>query len=173
MKRILVTYATRAGSTVGAGEAIAQSLRAAGHTVDLRPIKDVSDVKDYDALVIGSAIHMGNWLPEAMDWPKKNRAALNRVPTAIFSVHMLNLDDSPASRQARLKYTAPVRALVTPKAEAFFAGKMEYAKLAFFDRMIALLVAKLTGSKEGDYRDWAVIQNWAASLAPMLGVAAS
>jgi menaquinone-dependent protoporphyrinogen oxidase len=173
MKRILVSYATRAGSTVGAAETIAESLGAAGHQVDIRPVKDVSDMNNYDALVIGSAVHMGNWLPEAVDFVKKNRSRLSQVPTAFFTVHMLNLGDSEASRQARLKYTAPVRALVTPKAEVFFAGKMDYAKLSFFDRMIALLVAKLTGSKEGDYRDWAAIRSWAVSLPQTLGVAAS
>jgi menaquinone-dependent protoporphyrinogen oxidase len=171
MKRILVAYATRAGSTVGAAETIAESLRVAGNTVDLRPVKDVAAVNNYDTVVIGSAVHMGTWLPEAVNFVKRNRAALAQVPTAFFTVHMLNLGDSEESRQARLKYTAPVRALVTPKEETFFAGEMDYAKLSFSDGIIARIVGKLTGSKEEDRRDWAVIRSWAAGLPQKLGVA--
>ncbi len=172
MKKILVAYATRAGSTTETAEAIAESLRVDGNTVDLRPMKSAPAVNTYDALVIGSAVHMGTWLPEAVDFVKRNRVALAQVPTAFFTVHMLNLGDSEESQQARLKYTASVRALVTPKEETFFAGKMDYARLSFSDRIIAMLVGRLTGSKEADYRDWALIRTWATSLKQKLGVMA-
>lgn len=172
MKTILVTYATRAGSTVEVADAIGQTLSASGATVDVKPIKGVTSPGGYDAVVIGSAIRMGSWLPEAVDYIKKNQTVLNRMPTAFFTVHVLNRDDSEASRQARLAYTAAVRALVTPKAETFFAGKMDYAKLSFLDRMIAQAVAKSTNSAEGDYRDWVGIRNWAGGLEHTLGVTA-
>jgi menaquinone-dependent protoporphyrinogen oxidase len=171
MKKILVAYATRAGSTVQVADAIAQSLTASGASVDVKPVKNVTAVDGYAAVVIGSAIRMGNWLPEAVEFAKKNQAALNRMPTAFFTVHMLNRDDSETSRQASLAYTAAARAIVTPRAEAFFAGKMDYAKLSFLDRLIAQTVAKSTHSGEGDYRDWDGIRGWAGEMSKTLGVA--
>jgi flavodoxin len=100
MKKILVAYATRAGSTVQVAEMIGQTLSATGVTVDVKPVKSVADLRDY-AVVVGSAIRMGQWLPEAVDLVKKNQARRNQVSTAIFTVHLLNRDDSAESRQAR------------------------------------------------------------------------
>jgi menaquinone-dependent protoporphyrinogen oxidase len=164
MSNILVTYATRAGSTVEVAEQIASVLGQAGATVALRPVKEVHDLRGYSAVVIGSAIRMGSWLPEAVDFVKKNQARLREIPTAFFTVHMLNRDDSEKSREAREAYTHAVRQMVIPNVEAFFDGKMDYARISFLDRTIARAVAKSTNSQEGDYRDWDKIRDWAEEL---------
>ncbi len=161
MKKILVTYATRAGSTVEVAAKIGDALSANGATVDVRPIKNVRDVNGYAAVVIGSAIRMGNWLPEAVEFVKKNQAQLNKAPTAFFTVHLLNAADDAESRAKREAYTEPVRKIVAPKAETFFAGKMEYAKLSLFESMMS----KAMKAPEQDLRDWNKIRSWAESLA--------
>ncbi len=81
---------------------------------------------------------------------------------------MLNRGDDETSRQARQAYTAPVRQILTPQAEVFFAGKTDYARLCFLDRTIARAVAKSTNSGEGDCRNWDAIRAWAQSLLPIL-----
>jgi menaquinone-dependent protoporphyrinogen IX oxidase len=80
---------------------------------------------------------------------------------------MLNVDDSPESQAARAAYVAPVRQLVTPSAEAFFAGKIELARMSFFDR----LISNAMKTKDEDLRDWAKIRAWAEGLVPALGIA--
>ncbi|CAG1004074.1 partial menaquinone-dependent protoporphyrinogen oxidase, partial [Gammaproteobacteria bacterium] len=145
-----------------------EALRANGATVDVRAVKDVRDVNGYAAVIIGSAIRMGSWLPEAVEFVKRNQTQLRQMPTAFFTCHRLNTDDDATSRQAREAYTAPVRQIVTPKTEIFFSGAMDYAKLNFVDRTLAKAVAQSTNSSEGDYRNWDVIRAWAESLAPTL-----
>ncbi len=69
--RILVTYATCAGSTAEIATAIAETLAARGYSIDLKPVNEKPDLSGYAAVVLGSAIRMGRWLPEAVDFVKR------------------------------------------------------------------------------------------------------
>ncbi|GAP13307.1 flavodoxin [Longilinea arvoryzae] len=160
-KNILVTYATKAGSTAEVASVIAETLSKSGARVDLRPVKDVPSLEGYQAVVIGSAVRIGQWLPDAKALIQREQAQLAGMPVAIFSVHMENLGEDEASRQARVAYTAPIHALVTPAAEAFFAGKIDLSKLSFLERMMS----KMMKSVDEDRRDWEAIRAWAAGLA--------
>jgi len=159
--RILITYATRTGSTAEVAEAIGEVLASRGFVVDIKPMKEKPSLDRYNAVVLGSAIRLGSWVTEALDFIKENQARLNQIPTAIFTVHMLNTGDNESSRAARQAYINPVRQLITPEAEAFFAGNLDLAKLSFVDRVITKLVAAETGPKVGDFREWEKIRDWA------------
>jgi len=52
---ILVTYATRHGSTVDIAEMIAQTLLARGNHVDVYPISQIATLSRYRTVVVGSA----------------------------------------------------------------------------------------------------------------------
>ena len=162
--RVLVTYATQAGSTVAVAEAIGDVLAARGFQVTVKPDKARPSLGGYQALVNCSAIRMGSWLPEAVAFVRDNRARLSQLPTAIFTVHMLNTGSDAASQALRQAYTAPVRQLITPQAEVFFAGKMDYAKLSFVARLLAKAAGKASLTGEGDQRDWARVRDWAQTI---------
>ena len=167
-KHILVTYATRAGSTAEVAREIARVLGMHDFVVDVKPIKEKPQLSSYQAVVLGSAIRMAAWLPEALEFIQNNQEPLARLTAAIFTVHMLNTGADKASRQARQAYTIPVRELMTPVDEVFFAGKLDYARLSFFDRLIARALEEQTGSYPADLRDWDGIHAWAAALPPAL-----
>jgi menaquinone-dependent protoporphyrinogen oxidase len=158
--RILITYATRAGSTVEVSQAIAETLVQRGYLVDVIPIKENPQLDGYHAVVIGSAIRMGNWLPEAVKFVQENQQALKQVPVAFYTVHMLNTGEDEASRNARQDYLNQVRPLLIPAAEAFFAGKMDFSRLSFVDR----LIAKMVKAVESDGRDWEEIRSWSQTV---------
>lgn len=162
--KILVAYATRTGSTAEVAEAIARHLCEAGLSAEVRPVADVASVEGYSGAVLGSAIRYSSWLAEMTDFLSVNRDALAAMPVAFFSMHMLALGDNAAARAERAKYTAPARQLVTPVDEAFFAGKIDPARLSLLDR----LAVRLVKSPVGDRRDWTRIGGWAAALAPKL-----
>ena len=61
--RILVTYASRAGSTASIAEAIGKTLIEGGAQVDVIPMNEVKDLSAYRAVVAGSAIRGSKWLP--------------------------------------------------------------------------------------------------------------
>lgn len=160
VNKILVAYASKCGSTGEVAQAIGQTLCAHGATVDVRRVEEVGDVTSYDVFVVGSAIRMGAWLPQAKNFVETNAARLRAAPTAFFTVHMLNLDDSEESKMARAAYVAPVHAILEPQAEAFFAGKLEMSKMSFLDRMIS----KMMKAKDEDKRDWNAIAAWADQI---------
>lgn len=160
MQKVLVVYASRCGSTVEVAQAVAEQLCRRGDSAEVCAVEEASDPANYDAVVVGSAIRMGKWLPAAVQFVERHQATLAQKPTAFFTVHMLNVDDSAQSRAARAEYVAPVHALLAPQAEAFFAGKMDFARLNFMDR----LMAKMVKSKEQDLRNWTAIRTWGDQL---------
>ncbi len=167
MSKVLVAYASRYGSTAEVAQAIADELCRRGQAAEVRSVEEVTDLSAYSAVVIGSAIRMARWLPAATAFVQTHQAALGQMPMAFFTVHMLALDDSSASRQKRAEYTAAERAMVKPVAEAFFAGKIDVKQLNFVER----LMFKTTGSPGGDLRDWQSIRDWTDTVAVKEGAA--
>ena len=67
-KRVLVTYATYADSTIDVAVAISEKLTAQGLSVDVKPVNENPQIDNYQAVLIGSAVQHANWLPEAVDF---------------------------------------------------------------------------------------------------------
>ncbi len=165
--KILITYASRAGSTRGVAEGIAQTLAEKGISVEVRPMREVKDLTPYGAVVAGSAIQNQSWLPEAMQFVRAHRAELNRKPFAIFMVCMtLAMKNEEWRREAHVEdWLAPVRVLVKPVSEGYFAGALDISKVMTFGDRVKFRASVLTGVwSEGDHRDWLAIQDWASSL---------
>jgi menaquinone-dependent protoporphyrinogen oxidase len=168
---ILVTYASRAGSTAEIAEAIGKTLRQNGFAVDVLPMPDVRDLSRYRAIVAGSAIRGSQWLPEAMQFIQAHRHELAGKPLAVFtSCITLAMSNGDRYRQAVSDWVAPVRAQVEPVSEGLFAGKLDFTKLplTFATLKLRLVVALGIFPKE-DRRDWRAIQAWAEGLSPLLG----
>ncbi len=166
-KRVLVTYATRLGSTVDVADDIALILTNNGFTVTTKPINDVSSVTNYDAVVIGSAIRVGQWLPEAVKFVKEHHEALAQKPVAYFLVCMTLQEDTPENRATVRGYLDPVlKAIpdVQPVSMGMFAGAFEREGAPFVARMLANMV-KLPN---GDYRNYEQIGHWAHDITPLL-----
>jgi menaquinone-dependent protoporphyrinogen oxidase len=168
--RILVTYASRTGSTAEIAEAIGETLAQTGAQIDLRPMQDVKDLSGYSAIVLGSAIRKAQWLPEAMNFIRDQRVELAQKRVATFTVCItLAMSNSDQYRQAVREWIAPVRTHVKPISEGLFAGKLDFAKLPFgFDTLKFRLVVALGIFPKDDRRDWKSIHDWAERLCPRL-----
>ncbi len=167
---ILVTYASRAGSTAGVAEAIGKTLSESGAQVEVRPMQDVKDLAPYRAVVAGSAIQAGEWLPEAMQFMRAHQAALAQKPFAAFTVCMTMAMKNAQYRRVVVDWLAPVRALVKPMSEGYFAGVLDISKVPSFRKRLSFRLSVLFGVwTEGDHRDWNAIRAWAAALKPILG----
>lgn len=168
-KKILVAYASRAGSTAGVAEAIGKTLIESGAQVDIIPVSEVMDLAPYQAVVVGSAIRKSKWLPEAMQFVQTHRAELKQKPFATFTVCItLAMSGSAPYHQAVTEWIRPVREQVQPVSEGLFAGQLDFGKLPVtFDTLLLRAMVAFGVFPKGDCRDWNAIRAWTESLRPM------
>lgn len=167
--RLLIAYGSRCGSTGGVAEAIGQTLCETGTAVDVRLVKNANDLRPYQGVIVGSAIRMGKWLPEVVEFVKTNQDTLSRIPVAYFVVCLSMKDDTAENRNKVLAYLDPVRKQVPqvkPLGIGLFAGAIDFNKLSFLHN----LMLKVKGATEGDFRNWSAIRSWAAGLRPAVGI---
>jgi menaquinone-dependent protoporphyrinogen oxidase len=168
--KILVTYASRAGSTAEIAEAIGRTLSEGGAQVDVVPMNDVKDISEYRAVVAGSAIRGSKWLPEAVEFIQAHRSILAQKPFAMFTVCItMAMKNAENYRAGVMGWVAPVRAMVKPLSEGLFAGRLDFSKLPFNkDALMLRLTVALGIFPRGDHRDWKTIRGWAEGLRPLL-----
>ena len=87
--RILVAYASNAGSTADVAKAVGEELSLSGMQVDVRPIRDLDgvDLSLYSGVVVGAPMILG-WHRSAEKFVKAHQAELARVPVAFFATAM-------------------------------------------------------------------------------------
>lgn len=159
-KSVLVTYASKYGSTGGVADAIGKELCAKGVNADVVLIQNAGNVHSYQGLVIGSAIYRGKWMSEAIDFVNKNQDILRQLPVAYFLVCMTLSQPTEKNRAQVLSYMDPVLKAVPnvkPVGIATFAGALNYSNLSWLNKKIL----KSKGTPEGDFRDWNAIRAWA------------
>lgn len=159
--KVLVAVASRHGGTWGIGERVAEVLRARGHDVELREPEDLVDAQGFDALVLGSAVYTGHWLPSA-------RALAERVeqggPPQFVWLFSSGLATQPAAAANSPHELAGVGAALRARGHRSFRGRLDIAALSFAERAI------IAGAraKAGDHRNFEIVEQWAQGIADAL-----
>jgi menaquinone-dependent protoporphyrinogen oxidase len=160
--RILVAVASKHGSTREIAETIAQELQANGLSVDLQNAESVIKVSNYDAVVFGSAIYAGNWLPEAKRFAETFRTQLAKVPFWLFSSGPIGAENPKPNDDPEM--LAASLGGVKPREHHVFVGKLDPGTLGLGER----LIIKAFKSPTGDFRNWEAIRDWGRNIATTL-----
>lgn len=166
--RIAVLFATEGGSTRDIAEFIAEELTARGGEVKLSEIEYAPELSNFDAVVIGSAIHNMNMLPEAESYLRAHRRSLRSTSLWLFSVGLGPALRGPIGRRmGRIvpPKIATLRDMVAPREYRSFAGVYHESGVSMSARLMYRL---LGGGRYGDLRDWEAIRAWAVRIAVAL-----
>lgn len=169
MTKVLVTFASTHGATAEIARAIADVLRLDDLIVDVRRVELVKRLPDYDAVIFGSAIYIGEWLPVAQDFLTRHAAVLQMQHVWLFSsgptgdgkaLDLLNGAKVPECMQ-------PIVNQIDPRDVTVFHGKLDLRRLTKSERIIV----KAANAPKGDFRNWNTIKSWAQQIADALKVA--
>ncbi|MDV2476756.1 flavodoxin [Rhodococcus zopfii] len=155
--RILVSAASRHGSTAEIATALGAALRDRGALVDVVEPHDVGDVTDYDAVVLGSAVYRGRWLRPAREFVDAHVAELRRRPVFLFSSGPIADQDWPVNNPYDV---FNVRHRTGAREHRMFAGKLDPEALSVGERMHV----RMSGGRAGDFRDWDAVGGWAGTI---------
>jgi menaquinone-dependent protoporphyrinogen oxidase len=168
--RVLIVYASKYGSTKGIAERIGQTLREKDLDVELRSADaDSGHLADenYDAYVIGSAIHASHWLRAADEFVRADLDVLAKRPVWLFSSGPIGAKyvRQPQPDPAEI---AEFRRLLNARDHVVFAGAfdpatVDQARAGWLERQISKRFLPV-----GDFRDWAEIEAWANGIARAL-----
>jgi len=167
MITVLVAYASKHHSTAEIAELIGAVLELDDTLdVDVRSVDTVEHVALYDAVVLGSAVYVGQWQSQAAQFLKEHVAELADRPVWLFSSGPTGEGD-PQTIMKGWEFPEALQPLVEqikPRNVAFFHGKLDPSKLNFMERT----AVKLVHAPLGDFRDWDMIRNWATHIAQAL-----
>ncbi|HET9114458.1 MAG TPA: flavodoxin domain-containing protein [Gaiellaceae bacterium] len=164
---VLVTAATRHGATGEIADRIGAALVDRGLEVDVRRPQDVTDTSSYEAVVLGSAIYLGNWMKEARTFLDAHADELAQRPTWLFASGSITGDppvaDDPNALRPSLAET--LVSATHAREHKLFAGKLDSSRLGLAER----LPVRMARGREGDWRDWHEVDEWAGAIARELG----
>jgi menaquinone-dependent protoporphyrinogen oxidase len=163
---VLVTYASFMGATTGIAKAIGDELRASGAAVDVLPVRQITKIEKYRSVILGSPVHEGQWLEEAVAFVEHYETYLSTIPVAYFVVSSIR--ETFEERQLRAKRVLEPVLQRTPEVKPTDIGVFAGAFNSKQWTLPALLAMKAKGElpSDGDYRDWLAIRAWAHRIHP-------
>jgi len=159
--KVLVTYATKNGSTAGIANMIGAALTDTGAAVDIKPAAQVGSVAPYDAVILGGALYAGRWHRDARRFARRYADQLRTRPVWLFSSGPL--DDSADTREIPpVGQAARVARQLNARQHVTFGGRLTENAKGFIARSM------VRSGHGGDFRNPARIDAWSRSIADEL-----
>jgi menaquinone-dependent protoporphyrinogen oxidase len=162
---IIVTAASKHGSTAEIANAIADELRTNGLDVRVQDITANVDFGGVEAVIIGSAVYMGKWMSEAQRFVEMHSAELKGRQVWLFSSGPTEEEQKPNAGEPR--HLADLMDESGAIQHQIFLGKLDATTMGPFERF----VLKVVHAPQGDYRNWDYIRRWADEIADSLATA--
>ena len=161
--RVLVTYASKNGSTAEIAEAIADEFLALGVDTELAEVTTVRELSPYSTVVLGSAVYMAHWRPEARRFLKRHRKELSERDVWLFSSGPVG-EQKPGEDPERWtvpKFVREMAPKIGAREHVVFGGRVPAEPSNFIERALV----RETPEELSDLRDWHEIRHWAHGIA--------
>ena len=166
--KVLVGYASVHGSTAEVAQRMGRVLSEKGHAVTMVDVRTLAQIDEYEAFVLGTAIHAGTWLPEFKVFLKTFNTQLINKPIYLW-VNCIRVLEEYGMDHAMDFYMVPeLLAHLNVRSRTAFAGKLDLQAVDWNERWS--LAARYDGHAwpsdfDGDFRDWEKIIDWASAAA--------
>lgn len=161
--RILVSAASKHGSTAQIATRVGEALRAglpSDAVVQVGTASEVSDVTPYDAIVLGSAVYMGRWMQDAREAAARIATHPAR-PVWLFSSGPIGDPPKPDEEPSDVR---DISTSTNARGHRVFAGRLDRHQLGFAEKAMVMALRV----PDGDFRDWDEISAWGADIASEL-----
>lgn len=159
--KIGILYSTVDGQTLKICNVLKEILVEKGNEIELYSIEDFEGkVTDFDKFIIGSSIRYGKHNSKIIEFINQNKKALDKTNNAFFSVNLVARKPERATPETNpyfIKFLKEIDWI--PNKSAVFAGKLDYQKYSFADRLMIQLIMWMTKGPTNsktkiEYTDW-------------------
>ncbi|MDR1186803.1 MAG: flavodoxin domain-containing protein [Bifidobacteriaceae bacterium] len=157
--KALITVASKHGSTLELGRAIAAVLEERGIEVDLVAPQRVGSLAEYEAVILGSAVYANKMLPTMTALCYRWGDQLAGRLVYLFCSGPLGVkprEFDPLPHDAR-----GLARQLGARSTRLFGGRVELGELKPTERALMRMI----GAKPGDYRDPHEVRRWAKEVA--------
>ncbi|RKN82370.1 menaquinone-dependent protoporphyrinogen IX dehydrogenase [Ulvibacterium marinum] len=170
MVKILLLYSSVDGQTLKICNTLREQLRKQS-IVDLVAIDDFNgDTDPYDKIVIGASIRYGVHNKKVIDFINSKKEHLDSIKAAFFSVNLVARKPEKNTPDTNPYVTKFFRTIAwRPNLVEVFAGKLDYKKYPFFDRIMIQFIMWMTKGPtdphtEIEYTDWEKVKEFGERL---------
>ncbi len=181
MPKALIIFGSWHGQTRLIAERLAAFAQTRGYDAEVADAKRAPPIEagDYDIVAVGAAVHGRGHHPAVARWVRHNRAALQRTPSAFFSVSLsaqAPAGSEDARELERLLDKFFARSRWRPQQVVKLVGALPYTRYGPVTRW---MMKRIIGGRGGptdtrrdfDFTDWQAVEAFAKDLFLERGVA--
>jgi menaquinone-dependent protoporphyrinogen oxidase len=175
MSSILVVYSTTDGHTPRICERLRQIMTKQGHATTVAPIDQAGalDLVSFDKIVIGASIRYGKHQPQVAQFISRHQNLLESKANAFFSVNIVARKpekNRPDTNPYLIKFLRQIS--WKPKLLGVFAGKLDYPRYRFFDRLMIRFIMLMTNGPTDpkaiiEFTNWQQVEDFAHQIGKM------
>lgn len=164
-------YSSIDGQTLKICNKIVDEFKQKGQNIELFSVDDFNgDVTSYDRLIIGSSIRYGVHNKRIIDFINTHKEQLDSLRTAFFSVNLVARKPEKSTADTNpyvIKFFKTID--WKPTMVEVFAGKLDYKKYSFFDRIMIQFIMWMTKGPTDtntkiEYTNWDKVKEFGVRL---------
>ncbi len=192
MNNVLIVYDTRSGSTKELALSVQKVIRAEGRTAVLSHFSEVTDMNNFETVIIGSPMRYGSFNKNILGFVRRFEQDLAKRRVYLFLSLMHFTDggegvvpgghifvdpglaaagESEGGGDVRHSLSYCMNSIhasapsLTPKGIAFLGGRLDLSRIGFVERIVmGMRLSFKAMKKAGDLTNPAAAEEWAAAI---------